>query len=207
MRRRKPKPSTLVDGLPCLDFINTAPAADGHRTEELEAFDDVLDSLCRARLIPTAAARQAAGHWTDRAKRRLHAKALIFRMCLRDMVETILANRKIPQKAIPAINEVLRSQTAYPRLIRTRGAIVQRFERRLEHPDQLLEPIADSVSDLLCNRDWSRLGKCANPGCKLFFYDTTRNHRRRWCSMKTCGNRMKAAAFRRRQHATRIKRG
>jgi predicted RNA-binding Zn ribbon-like protein len=29
----------------------------------------------------------------------------------------------------------------------------------------------------------------------LYFYDTTKNHTRRWCSMTGCGNRAKAAAF------------
>lgn len=29
--------------------------------------------------------------------------------------------------------------------------------------------------------------------CILFFYDTTKNYSRRWCSMSACGNRMKVA--------------
>ncbi|MCP3803242.1 ABATE domain-containing protein [Allokutzneria sp. A3M-2-11 16] len=33
-------------------------------------------------------------------------------------------------------------------------------------------------------------------GCGWFFMDTSRGHRRRWCSMKTCGNQAKAARFR-----------
>jgi predicted RNA-binding Zn ribbon-like protein len=33
----------------------------------------------------------------------------------------------------------------------------------------------------------------------LFFYDTTKNHARRWCSMAFCGNRHKVAAHYRRQ--------
>jgi hypothetical protein len=33
----------------------------------------------------------------------------------------------------------------------------------------------------------------------LVFYDTTKNHRRQWCSNSTCGNRHKVAEFRRRQ--------
>ena len=33
---------------------------------------------------------------------------------------------------------------------------------------------------------------CENPDCVLWFFDTTRNGTRRWCSMAVCGNRMKA---------------
>ena len=36
-----------------------------------------------------------------------------------------------------------------------------------------------------------RIRKCANPDCRLRFYDTSRNGRRRWCSMAACGNRAK----------------
>jgi predicted RNA-binding Zn ribbon-like protein len=32
----------------------------------------------------------------------------------------------------------------------------------------------------------------------LFFYDTTKNHARHWCSMTICGNRSKVAAHYRR---------
>jgi hypothetical protein len=37
-----------------------------------------------------------------------------------------------------------------------------------------------------------RIRHCAHPACVLWFYDTSRNGTRRWCSMETCGNRAKA---------------
>jgi predicted RNA-binding Zn ribbon-like protein len=33
------------------------------------------------------------------------------------------------------------------------------------------------------------------------FLDTSRNHTRRWCDMKVCGNRMKARRFQARHEA------
>ena len=42
--------------------------------------------------------------------------------------------------------------------------------------------------------DLSLVKACQNPQCVLFFYDTTKNHARRWCSMAACGNRAKVAA-------------
>jgi predicted RNA-binding Zn ribbon-like protein len=33
----------------------------------------------------------------------------------------------------------------------------------------------------------------------LYFYDTTKNHRRQWCSAASCGNRHKVSQFRKRQ--------
>ena len=43
--------------------------------------------------------------------------------------------------------------------------------------------------------------ECEHPDCVLWFYDRTKSHRRRWCSMALCGNRHKVAEFRKRQHA------
>ncbi|MEU1489878.1 CGNR zinc finger domain-containing protein [Streptomyces sp. NPDC005775] len=37
-----------------------------------------------------------------------------------------------------------------------------------------------------------RLRPCENPECRLFLLDRSRANTARWCSMKTCGNRLKA---------------
>jgi len=46
--------------------------------------------------------------------------------------------------------------------------------------------------DLLRARP-DRIRRCAHPACVLYFYDTSRNGTRRWCSMEGCGSRVKAA--------------
>ncbi|WP_342211769.1 MULTISPECIES: CGNR zinc finger domain-containing protein [Frigoribacterium] len=45
-----------------------------------------------------------------------------------------------------------------------------------------------------------RLRACANDECNLFLVDHSRPGSAKWCSMATCGNRMKA-----RTHARRVK--
>ncbi|MEV4345223.1 CGNR zinc finger domain-containing protein [Actinoplanes sp. NPDC049596] len=47
-----------------------------------------------------------------------------------------------------------------------------------------------------------RLRKCANPGCRLRFYDASKAGARRWCSMATCGNRAKYRTYSARQRST-----
>ena len=39
---------------------------------------------------------------------------------------------------------------------------------------------------------------CADESCQRIFLDRSRGKRRRWCSMRTCGNRAKVTSFRRR---------
>ncbi|WP_326937864.1 CGNR zinc finger domain-containing protein [Frigoribacterium sp. Leaf415] len=43
-----------------------------------------------------------------------------------------------------------------------------------------------------------RLRACANDECNLFLVDHSRPGTAKWCSMATCGNRMKARAHARR---------
>ncbi len=74
------------------------------------------------------------------------------------------------------------------------GGFEKRFRAEFREPAQLLWPVAESACDLLCYADLTLVKKCENPICVLFFYDTTKNHSRRWCSMSVCGNRMKVAA-------------
>ncbi|WP_285760489.1 CGNR zinc finger domain-containing protein [Nocardiopsis ansamitocini] len=45
-----------------------------------------------------------------------------------------------------------------------------------------------------------RLRPCGNPECRLFLLDRSRANAARWCSMKTCGNRLKA-----RRHQARVR--
>lgn len=47
-----------------------------------------------------------------------------------------------------------------------------------------------------------RLRPCANDECRLFLLDHSRPNTARWCSMKVCGNRLKARRhYQRNQHA------
>jgi predicted RNA-binding Zn ribbon-like protein len=44
--------------------------------------------------------------------------------------------------------------------------------------------------------DWTRLKLCSSPPCRWAFYDRSKNHSSRWCTMASCGNREKARRFR-----------
>jgi predicted RNA-binding Zn ribbon-like protein len=46
---------------------------------------------------------------------------------------------------------------------------------------------------------WERLKACPWHTCHEAFYDHSRNGSRTWCSMAVCGNRAKAAAYRKRK--------
>jgi len=55
--------------------------------------------------------------------------------------------------------------------------------------------LALSASDLMTSDAMNRVRACGNPECRWLFLDNSKNHTRRWCDMKLCGNRMKARRF------------
>jgi predicted RNA-binding Zn ribbon-like protein len=56
----------------------------------------------------------------------------------------------------------------------------------------VLWPIALSAADLLASEKLGSVRRCAGDNCAWLFLDESRNHSRRWCDMKICGNRQKA---------------
>ena len=52
-----------------------------------------------------------------------------------------------------------------------------------------------SAADLLTSDEAARVRECAAESCSWLFVDRSRTRRRRWCDMKTCGNRNKAKLY------------
>jgi predicted RNA-binding Zn ribbon-like protein len=49
------------------------------------------------------------------------------------------------------------------------------------------------------SNDWQRLKLCDSDSCRWAFFDRSKNHSSRWCTMASCGNRAKARRFRKRR--------
>ncbi len=49
----------------------------------------------------------------------------------------------------------------------------------------------DAIRASTAAGEWERLKVCARDTCRWAFYDASRNHARRWCSMAGCGNYVK----------------
>jgi predicted RNA-binding Zn ribbon-like protein len=52
------------------------------------------------------------------------------------------------------------------------------------------------------SEDWERLKLCGSDTCRWAFYDRSKNHSSRWCTMASCGNRAKARRFRQKEKAS-----
>jgi predicted RNA-binding Zn ribbon-like protein len=56
--------------------------------------------------------------------------------------------------------------------------------------------IVAAVFASMAEPEWGRLKLCSSSSCRWAFYDRSRNHSSRWCTMASCGNREKARRFR-----------
>jgi predicted RNA-binding Zn ribbon-like protein len=187
-----------------LDFLNTQMIVKGAPTDVLESFADLVSWLVQARLLttPQSDAVRAGLKHTELAA--LLEQAKNFRATLRGLVERIVAGKAIPDSAIHAINQFLSQRPCYPQIVRMKGRFEQRFHSVASPAQNILAPLAEAASNLLCVTDFALIKKCGNPACILYFYDTTKNHTRNWCSMQMCGNRMKVAAHYRRNRSRQV---
>lgn len=188
----------------CLDFINTQMIQQGRLVDLLESYDDLVSWLVQASVLTTAEATEVVRKWGGhRAGDRTFEEARAFRAVLRGMVEQTVKGRSVPTAAIDSINRFLGARLGYTHLAQVRGGFERRFQSQTTQAIHLLVPLAELASDLLCYSDLSLIKRCQNPACILYFYDTTKNHARHWCSMNICGNRMKVAAHYRRTRSQR----
>jgi predicted RNA-binding Zn ribbon-like protein len=91
-----------------------------------------------------------------------------------------------------------------------RAKVVAAFD---DHASWRIEPVSNGVDHVLgqmlatvfrsmSDGTWERMKACGNPDCRWAFYDGSKNRSGRWCEMASCGNRMKARAFRERARKT-----
>ena len=195
----------FLAGHPCLDFLNTRLLTKGQPVELLASLDELLRWLTRAGRIDARTAADALKRWNDTAEGvRTVERARAFRETLRHMTDGVVRSRGVSTEGVAAINFILAENDGNLRLERQGGGFRMRFAARPTSPITLLGTLAESAADLLSNASLHLVRRCGNPDCVLFFYDTTRNHRRQWCSMGTCGNLMKVRAFRRRHRKPRL---
>jgi predicted RNA-binding Zn ribbon-like protein len=195
-------PFLFIANQPCLDFINTDLVMNGQPTDLLSSFQDLVAWLVQAGLLTEKdAARIEGGGGYDAMETLKQAKA--FRSTMRNMAERLAAPKAVPQAALALINQLLRHRVGYAQVTRRNGMFERRYQAEFEDGNHVLGLLAEAASDLLCACDLSLVKQCHNPACVLFFYDTTKNHARHWCSMDLCGNRSKVAAHYRRHRKRR----
>jgi predicted RNA-binding Zn ribbon-like protein len=164
----------FVGGPACLDFANTVGSRrprPGREQRDLVSDSDALAAWARARGLPGAAGT--------------HREAVELREAIYETFSAIAEARPAPPEALRVIQDVYVDALGAAKLA----------PGGWEWPaDQVLWALARSAVELLTSDRLARVKAC--PGddgeCGWLFLDTSKNATRRWCSMRTCGSRVKS---------------
>ena len=194
----------FVGNQAALDFINTEIMQDGQRISLLENFEELLAWQERANLLDAAEANAAKKHWAGETGANIFAQALALRKSVRELSAAIVDKKPVAPSLLAKINALLRLRSGYDEIIEESGKFRRQSHFSPTQPEHLLFPLAEAAANLLCDMDSSLVKRCDNPACILYFYDTTKNHTRCWCSMSLCGNRHKQAAHYKRKRGDKL---
>ncbi|MGW5848397.1 CGNR zinc finger domain-containing protein [Streptomyces sp. NPDC055254] len=174
-------------GRVCLDLVATSTSPDGIRDG-----DALRLWLAGAGLVPDRTPLARVGP----------AWAAAFRS-LRGDVDTLvraeLAGAEPPEDALARVNALAAGPPPGLCAVRDReGHLVRELCGGVECGALLAAVARDAVELLTDPADLALLRACGGDGCTRVYLDTSRGHRRRWCSSELCGNRERVARHRRR---------
>ena len=191
------RPFELIAGHPALDLVNTLDwrFRDDGPEELLASYDDLLRFSAQSGLLTAKQIRQIVRTGTDSAA----ADALVACRELREAAAEILYaavdDRTPPASQIKILERIFKEARVHQRLVWSASRLVWEWPPAESGPDLPFWMLALSSAHLMISDDMGRLRACEKPDCRWLFLDTSKNHTRRWCDMKICGNRMKARRF------------
>jgi predicted RNA-binding Zn ribbon-like protein len=118
------------------------------------------------------------------------------REALRDLLEAHTGENVDP--AVVVRLEKLLSRAPLRPVLTARGATLA---VDCDGLDGFLGLISAAMVEATLTGTWDRLKVCARDTCRWAFYDRSKNGCSCWCSMRSCGSREKARAYRARQVA------
>ena len=188
----------FVGNQPALDFLNTRPVQNAEPQELLPDVRALLRWFRAAELVSAREFVTLQERWANspRARRTLEEIRRL-REELRKEVLAWEAAGTLHRTTIEKLNSLLAVHPMLERVVETDNSPRIDLSFELRQPEDLFAPLAHSAAKLFTEADRSRVRKCGE--CVLHFLDTSKKGTRRWCSMQLCGNRLKVAAYARRQ--------
>lgn len=172
----------------CLSFANTRFWRGSEQpTEQLSGPGDLASWLAE-----NAGAKVSAQAARKAGLDRLFDQALGLREAIYRTFLAIAQSQSPPASALATLNVAL-AETP-PRIGVAAGNVG--YSWIIAPPSATLggalAPVIWSAADLLTHAESRRIRRCANDKCLWLFIDHSKGGTRRWCDMKSCGNREKA---------------
>jgi predicted RNA-binding Zn ribbon-like protein len=172
-----------------LDFANTVSSRHTSAPiERLPSYDQLVEFGVQAELITArrAAELRARGLRDPDAAEAVLTRAVSLREALYHLFAAVAGDRA------PRAPDVARLDAELPRL-HLGDDLAWTWRDDVDTLDPFLGAVVQAAVELATSPSLrSHVRICEAPDCIWLFFDTSRNHSRRWCDMKQCGNRMKA---------------
>jgi len=180
-------------GRPAVDFVNTHRERWRRGVETLVTPEDLAGWLVQAGVMDHPAT----------VSRTVLAQAVDLREAIDTLLVAAIAGTPAPSEAITLVDDWLVFAGARPQLVAgpDDGAPLLTERAAADSPRRALGTIALDAATMLGTDQRSRIRICASETCSGRFFDRSPAGRRRWCSMRTCGNEAKARRHRQRQKA------
>jgi predicted RNA-binding Zn ribbon-like protein len=192
----------LVAGNLALDFANTLDNRyhPKQRIDLLLTYERFLRFGVQSGIITGKQAHRLLAETNPRAAGRRLERVIELRETLYFLFKSMATGKQPDRSRLRTFNRFL-AGAQVPETVTWRRPNFIRASRDLtETPDGLLWPVIDAAANLLTSRDRHHVRECREGTCRWLFLDRSKNHSRRWCDMKVCGNRSKAQRFYARLH-------
>jgi predicted RNA-binding Zn ribbon-like protein len=187
----------LIAGHPALDLVNTLDwrfRSEGPE-ELLESYSDLLCFAKQSGLLNTQATRRLLRKTDEMRASKVLSAVRGLREAAAEVCYASLDGRNVDKVSIARLDELIKAARAQQRLSVNESGLRWEWEATESSLELPLWRLSLSTEELLTSETAGMVRACANPDCRWLFLDTSRNHTRRWCDMKICGNRMKARRF------------
>lgn len=186
----------LDEGRMCLNFLNTMDwHASAQPEETLHTYTDLVnwaESISLFSNNESSRLLEAAGKDHELAKNALQ-KAVAVREAMFNIVSANSNQIPFASADLNVINDARIESLAHTRIVSTIDGFSLGWESDSGSLDSILWQIVHSIVELMVSPEFQFAKICADDrGCGWAFLDLSHNHNRRWCSMKSCGNRAKA---------------
>jgi predicted RNA-binding Zn ribbon-like protein len=203
-QNKQESPFEFTGGNLCLDFANTVDNRKGeHAVELLTDYGRLLRWAEESGAIAKKNAEslnQLASESPGNAQVVLR-HAIQLRDAVYDIFCAISHRRGIPTIALATVNKAAQQASDHAEVVHANRHFEWQWIVPENHLDSMLWPVARAAAELLTSDDLTNVRQCASDTCAWVFLDKTKNHRRRWCDMRICGNRDKARRYYQRQKA------
>lgn len=191
------RPFQLIAGHPTLDLVNTLDwrFRDNGPEELLASYDDLLRFSAESGLLSAKQIRSIVRGSTQPAAAGALVSCREMREAAADIFYAAVDSRTPPGSQIKIVERYFRQAREQQRLAWSGSRLGWEWQASECSPDLPVWMLSLSAARLMLSDEMRFLRACEKPDCRWLFLDTSKNHSRRWCDMKVCGNRMKARRF------------